>query len=79
MYFRRSKLQIPGQYIVDAMEKLPPCGPASTSQQIGVDVPFWGRFKVTFKPFKHSPQGWPPSWIWLARDVVSDDLDGARN
>ena len=61
--------KIPGRYIVDAMDQLPPCGPDSTCQQLGVDVPLWGKFQVTFRPLRHAPRGWPESWIWIAQEA----------
>jgi hypothetical protein len=68
--------KIPGRYIVDAMDHLPPCGPEATCQQVGMDVPLWGQFQVTFRPLKHAPRGWPPSWIWIAKEARH--LDAAR-
>ena len=66
---RNGLSKIPGRYIVDAMDQLPPCGPESKSQQLGVDVPIFGNFEVTFRPLKHTPRGWPPAWIWIAREA----------
>jgi hypothetical protein len=65
--------KIPGRYIIDAMDQLPPCGPGSTKQHRGVDVPLWGQFQVTFTPLKQTPRGWPPRWIWIAREAKQLD------
>jgi len=66
---RNTLAKIPGRYIVDAMDLLPPCGPDSTIQQLGVDVPLWGQYQVTFRPLRQTPGGWPPSWIWIAKEA----------
>ena len=71
---RNNLSKIPGRYIFDAMNQLPPCGPESTSQQRQVDALLWGQFQVTFKPRKHAPRGWPESWIWIAREAKRLDV-----
>jgi hypothetical protein len=58
--------KVPVGYIVEAMGLLPPCGPASTSRQMQIDVPRWGRFQVTFNPFRQSLRGWRTRWFWIA-------------
>jgi hypothetical protein len=62
--------KIPGRYIVDAMNRLPPCGPGSPCQQLGVELPIWGRFEVTFRPFKQVHGGGPPTWTWTATEAT---------
>jgi hypothetical protein len=62
--------KIPARYIVDAMGQLPPCGPASTTQQLGVDLPIWGGFRVTFKPLKQAHQGEAATWTWAATQAT---------
>ena len=57
--------QVPNQYIVDGMDRLPPCGPLSGDAPLEIDVPFDGRFRVTFKPRKQARRGWPTAWIWI--------------
>jgi hypothetical protein len=66
---RNGLSKIPGGYILNAMDQLPPCGPESRNHQLGVDVPLWGKFQVTFRPLRHAPRGRPPTWIWIARDA----------
>jgi hypothetical protein len=61
--------QIPGDYIMAALDKLPPCGPGATDQQVEIDVGQLGRFWVTFQPRKQARRGWPTSWIWIVTDA----------
>ena len=61
--------KIPLQYIVGSMHLLAPCGPESASQQMRIDVPRWGRFEVTFVPFRQSLRGWRARWFWIARSA----------
>jgi hypothetical protein len=58
--------KVPVRYIVEAMGLLPACGPGSTSRQLQIDVPRWGRFRVTFRPFRQSLRGWRTRWFWIA-------------
>jgi hypothetical protein len=67
--------QIPGRYIVEAMDSLPPCGADSEVQQVDIDVPFWGRFRVTFMPFRHRVRGHPVHWIWVAKHAEGLESD----
>lgn len=62
---REQLAKIPGPYIVDAMDLLPPCGPESTTEQLTIDVPYSGNFRVTFKPLQQSPRGWGTRWFWV--------------
>jgi len=57
--------KIPGAYIVDAMDQLPPCGPESTGVQLMIDVPYSGNFRVTFKPLQQTLRGWGTRWFWI--------------
>jgi len=57
--------QLPSQYIVDGMDRLPACGPASHDEHLEIDVPLVGHFRVTYQPRKQKGRGWPPSWIWI--------------
>jgi hypothetical protein len=57
---------IPLPCIVEAMGSLPPCGTQSASEQVQIDVPRWGRFLVTFSPFRQSLRGWRTRWFWIA-------------
>ena len=66
--------QLPSQYLVDAMDRLPPCGPDSVIETVDVTVPLVGRFRVTFVPRKQARRGWPTSWIWLP--LQAEPLDG---
>ena len=71
MNMRRNCLsKIPGRYIVNAMGQLPPCGPESTGQQLGVDLPIWGKFQVTFRPLKQAHNGGPLTWTWTATEAT---------
>ena len=63
---RHALSRIPGQYIVEAMDRLPPCGPAAKIRDLDIDVPFWGRFRVTFTPIRQAARGLPRRWIWVA-------------
>ena len=65
-HMRQSDLrQVPSQYIVDGMDRLPPCGPESSDQPLEIEVPFVGCFRVFFRPRKQARRGWPTCWIWL--------------
>jgi len=68
-FSRNDPAKLPGQYIVDAMDLLPPCGPDSSDHHLAIDVPYDGTFRVTFRPHKQVPRGWPPRWFWLAGKV----------
>jgi len=57
--------QVPSQYIVDGMDRLPPCGPDSTEEHLEIDVPLTGSYRVTFRPRKQARRGWPTCWIWI--------------
>jgi len=57
--------QVPSQYIVDGMDRLPPCGPDSAEEHLEIYVPLAGRYRVTFRPRKQARRGWPTCWIWL--------------
>jgi hypothetical protein len=61
--------QVPGHYIVAAMDNLPPCGPEAIDQQVEIDIGQMGRFRVTFQPRKQARRGWPTSWIWIATEA----------
>lgn len=58
--------KVPLRYIVEAMGSLPPCGAESMSRQVQIEVPRWGRFRVTFSPFRQSIRGWRTRWFWIA-------------
>jgi len=62
---RGDLLQIPGQYLVDAMDRLPPCESDSVPQDLEIDVPFVGRFVVTFQPRRQADRGLPSRWVWI--------------
>ena len=71
MNMRRNCLsKIPSRYIVDAMGQLPPCGPESTGQQLGVDLPIWGKFQVTFRPLKQAHNDRSLTWTWTATEAT---------
>jgi len=57
--------QVPGQYLVDAMDRLPPCKADSTAQDLEIEVPLAGRFIVTFEPRRQVIRGQPTRWIWI--------------
>src|SRR5687768_2955464 len=40
--------RVPLRYVVAAMAKLPPCGPAADRQHVDVDAGAAGRFRITF-------------------------------
>ena len=61
--------RVPGQYVVEAMDRLPACGPDSTSQQLEIDTEIWGRFRITYTPWKHTPRGWSTRWFWVAKSA----------
>ena len=61
--------QIPGHYIMAALDTLPPCGPGAIDQQVDIDVGQLGCFRVTFQPRKQALRGWPTSWIWIVTDA----------
>ena len=71
--------KIPGQYIVGAMSQLPLCGPDSTFQQLDVDAAIWGRFRITYTPFKQSLRGWDPRWFWIAKRAEPLEADKPVN
>ena len=62
---RHDLRQVPGQYLVDAMDRLPLCGPDSSTQDLEIDVPFVGRFIVTFEPRRQVVRGFPARWVWI--------------
>jgi hypothetical protein len=62
--------QVPSQYIVQSMDRLPPCGPGSRDEQLEIDVPYLGCFTVTFRARQHTRRGWPATWIWLPSHAV---------
>jgi hypothetical protein len=37
----------------------------STVQELTVDVPLEGRFRVTFWPAKKTTDGWGTRWFWI--------------
>ncbi len=57
--------QVPGQYLVDAMDRLPECDPSLGSQDLEINVPFVGSFLVTFQPRRQVVRGMPPRWVWI--------------
>jgi hypothetical protein len=67
---RRLLATIPGQYLVDAMDLLPPCEAGSTNQQLIIEIPFEGKFCVTFSPCKQTLHGWGTQLFWLPRCAV---------
>ncbi len=58
--------QLPGQYIVDAMSLLPPCNSKSAIEQLTIDIGLFGRFRVTYKPFRNTRRTWRSGWFWIA-------------
>jgi len=56
---------LPSQYVVDAMDRLPTCGPDSADEPLEIEVPLDGCFRVTFQPRKQARRGWPVTWIWI--------------
>ena len=67
--------KIPGQYVVGAMSQLPSCGPDSTLQQLDIDTAIWGRFRITYSPFKQTVRGWSARWFWIAKRAEPLDVD----
>jgi hypothetical protein len=61
--------EVPGHYIVAAMDHLPLSGPDVADQQVEIDIGQLGRFRVTFHPRKQARRGWPTSWIWIATEA----------
>lgn len=58
--------KVPGRYVAEALDRLPPCGPEQKLQQMEIDTGIWGRFRITFKPCKRIARGrWSSSWFWL--------------
>ena len=66
---RHHLARIPGRYIVEAMDRLPPCSPDSTVQQLAIDVPLWGPFRVTFRPRQQNLRGLGERWFWIASNA----------
>ena len=66
---------IPGQYIVAALDALPVCGPGSRLQSVDIDAGHWGRYHVYFKPYKkpNGPYNVGSPWFWIA--VSAEILD----
>ena len=62
--------QVPCQYLLDAMDRLPPCSPESTVECLDIDIPLGGTFRVTFRAHKQARRGWPTSWIWIPVEAV---------
>ena len=62
---RHDLRQVPEKYLVDAMDRLPPCRPDSTVQQLQIEVPFAGQFMVTFEPRTQVIRGHPSSRFWI--------------
>ena len=58
--------QIPGQYVVEAIGSLPPCGPNVGAQQVEIDAGLFGRFRVTYRPYQHPRPAWQSGWFWIA-------------
>jgi hypothetical protein len=71
---RKALSQIPGRYIVEAMDRLPPSGPKLAAEQLEIDVPLWGRFRITFKSIRQRRGGLPPRWVWVAAKAESLDV-----
>jgi hypothetical protein len=68
---RQSLASIPGQYLVEAMDQLPPCEAESTAQQLMIGVPFGGDFRVTFQPCKQTLDNWGTRWFWIPSHAES--------
>jgi hypothetical protein len=62
---RRYLGQVPHQQVVDAMDRLPACGPAAMPQELDVEVAFVAWFRITFRPASQAPKGLPMSWFWI--------------
>jgi hypothetical protein len=75
---RNPLARIPGRYVIEAMDRLPPSGPDAAAQQVDVDVPFWGRFRITFNPLRQTVRGFPARWIWVAASARSLARDTGR-
>jgi hypothetical protein len=61
--------QIPGQYIVDAMDRLPAAGPEAGAHYVDIEAGPWGRFRVTFKPFRPAAGHVSHTWFWIAESA----------
>ena len=62
----RALRQIPGARLAAAAELLPPCSAEAEARTLEVETEFWGRYRVTFKPARHSgPAGAAPRWVWI--------------
>ena len=57
---------IPGRCIVDAIDRLPACGPDSTVEEVAVDVAGWGRFRLCFRPLQLTVPRRERRWFWIA-------------
>jgi hypothetical protein len=66
--------EVPGQYVVAAMDRLRPCGPDFSVQWLEVDAAIWGRFRIAYKPFKQDRRGLPTSWVWVAAEAQRLDV-----
>ena len=62
---RRYLRQVPHQQVVDAVNRLPICGPTAESQHLDVDVPFVDQFRITFRPYSQVSKGLPTRWFWI--------------
>lgn len=67
---------IPGQYIVAALDALPVCGPGSRLQSVDIDAGHWGRYRVYFKPYKKTKGRYNigSPWFWIAESAEILDL-----
>ena len=68
--------RVPGSYIVAAMDRLPPCGPASTIRSMNIETALWGIYKVTYRPVRQAHRGCPDQWFWIAREAELIDAPG---
>jgi hypothetical protein len=58
--------QIPGKYIVEAMGGLPPCSEQAEPMQVEIDAGLFGRFRVTYRAYRHPQPAWQSGWFWIA-------------
>jgi hypothetical protein len=67
--------QIPGKYIVEAMSSLPACSEQAGPRHVEIDAGLFGRFRVTYRPYRHPRADWHRGWFWIAQSA--ERLDSA--
>jgi hypothetical protein len=61
--------QIPGKYIVEAMSGLPACSEQAGPRHVEIDAGLFGRFRVTYRPYRHPRADWHRGWFWIAQSA----------